>query len=274
MKILNYFTLLLCAILFTNCGNDDAPRVITQLDSKVYNIIPYGDSAIFGSATFIKNSDFTITVQFNLSGTVDGTDLPAHLHINTAAETGGVEISFASVNGNTGQSVTIFSFTDTGTFVVFEDLLDFDGHIVIHESEDENAIVAISDIGQNELTNNFVTYPLNEADVTDIMGEIKFTERINGEALAEINLTGTPSGGTHPTHIHAGSVATAPGGILFTFTSVNGTTGYSATNVSRLNDNSTFGYNDVLAIDGYVNVHLSSNNLMTLLAQGDIGSNF
>lgn len=274
MKSFNYIALLLCLILFTNCGNDDAPVVVTQLDSKTYNISQVENSGISGTATFIKNSDFTITVEFDLNGTDPDVTLPAHIHLNTAAETGGVEISFASINGDTGQSATIFSFTDDGTFITFDQLLTFDAHIAIHESETDNAIVAISDIGENELTNNFITYPLNEADVTDISGEIKFTERINGEALAEINLSGTPAGGTHPTHIHAGSVATSPGAVLFSFKPVNGTTGYSDTNVSQLDNGMPFLYNDVLTVDGYINVHLSVNNLTLLLAQGDIGANF
>ena len=274
MKTLNYLPLVLCITLFTNCKNDDEPVVVTQLDSKIYNIVPVGDSGISGTATFFKNSDLTITVAFDLDGTDEGVSLPAHLHLNTAAETGGVEVSFESVNGETGENSTVFSFTDEGVFITFEAILNSDAHIAIHESEDDNAIVAVSDVGENELTNNFVTYPLNETDVIDISGEIKFTERINGEALAEINLTGTPAGGTHPAHIHEGSVATAPGAILFSFKSVNGTSGYSDTNVSSFDNGSAFGYNDVLTIDGYINVHLSINNQVLLLAQGDIGANF
>ena len=79
-------------------------------------------------------------------------------------------------------------------------------------------IVTQSDIGQNILTTNTVSYPLSEVDVSDISGTITFTERVNGEALAEISLVGSPEGGVHPAHIHSGSVATAPGIILFTFT--------------------------------------------------------
>lgn len=150
-------------------------------------------------------------------------------------------------------------------------MLDYDGYFVIHQSETDNTIVAQSDIGQNELTTNTITYPLNEVDLTDASGSITFTERVNGEALAVIALTGNPAGGAHPAHIHAGSVATSPGGILFSFTSV--TSGTSSTNVDMLDDGTPFGYSDVLAVSGYVNVHLSTNNLGYLIAQGNIGAN-
>ena len=63
---------------------------------------------------------------------------------------------------------------------------------------------------------------------------------MNGEALAVIQLDGTPDGGMHPAHIHQGSVATAPGDIIFTFNQINGTTGMSKTNVSMLDDDDEF----------------------------------
>jgi hypothetical protein len=64
------------------------------------------------------------------------------------------------------------------------------------------------------------------------------------------------------------------GGIAFTFKPVNGDTGISATNVSKLNDNTTvFGYDQVIAYNGYINFHKSATELNVLVAQGDIGQN-
>jgi hypothetical protein len=56
----------------------------------------------------------------------------------------------------------------------------------------------------------------------------------------------TPAGGSG--HIHMNSAA--GGGIAFTFNPVNGDTGISKTNVSKLNDGAAFGYDQVLT-DGY-----------------------
>jgi hypothetical protein len=51
-----------------------------------------------------------------------------------------------------------------------------------------------------------------------------------------------PAGGSHPGHIHM-NTAVEGGGIAFTFKPVNGDTGISTTDVSKLNDNTTvFGY--------------------------------
>src|SRR5690606_35146539 len=137
--------------------------------------------------------------------------------------------------------------------------------------EDLGTLVAQGDIGQNELTGTTVSFPLASVDVPNISGSIMFSKRVNGEALANIELTNTPEGGIHPAHIHMGSVENAPGNIMLTFNPVNGDTGMSLTNVSELDNNTAFGYADVLTVDGYVNVHLSPDNLAVLVAQGNVG---
>jgi len=76
----------------------------------------------------------------------------------------------------------------------------------------------------------------------------------------------------HPAHIHENDAATG-GGIAFTFNVVDGDTGMSATQVAFLDDNSAITYDDILVYNGYINVHLSSSQLGTIVAQGNIGSN-
>jgi plastocyanin len=95
---------------------------------------------------------------------------------------------------------------------------------------------------------------------------------VNGEALAIVRLKNTPAGGSHPGHIHM-NTAVEGGGIAFTFKPVNGDTGISTTNVSKLNDGTAFGYDQVLTYNGYINFHLSATALATVVAQGDIGQN-
>jgi len=273
MKSLKYLLIIFSITLFTNCSDDDTPEVITQIDSKSFSIERFNNSGIYGTANFIKNSNNSVTIAINLVGTTAEELYPAHIHFNTAAETGAIAVSLVSVNGTTGYSETTFSTLADGSAISYENLLDYDGYFAIHRSETDNAIVAESDIGQNELTTNTVSYPLNEVDLDGVMGTIVFTERVNGEALAVIALTGTPNGGVHPAHIHAGAIATAPGAVLFSFATINGTTGISRSNIDMLDDGTPFGYNDVLAVDGYVNVHLSPSNLEYLIAQGNIGVN-
>ncbi|MFD3003276.1 CHRD domain-containing protein [Pontibacter toksunensis] len=278
--MLNYFTkfritallLVLSTFAFTSCKEDDDLPLPVK-DVKVYELYSVADPNIEGTATFVKLNDGATSITIQLSGTPAGGMHPAHIHGNTAVEGGGIEISLQPVNGASGRSVTIVRETDAGMPVSYEDLLEYDGYINVHLSEDDlGTIVAQGDIGQNELTGESKQYALEERAVEGISGTVLFEERRNGEALATIFLTGTPDGGEHPAHIHQNS-AEEGGGIVYTFNPVNGTTGMSKSNVATLDDGTPFGYDDVLTYDGYVNVHLSATDLATIVAQGNIGSN-
>jgi len=261
---------------FTSCDSDDdgVDTPDFQGETKEYTLNEMSDSGVSGTVTFMENEDGSATVEFDLEGTPDDGMHPAHIHMGTAAETGDIAVTFTPIDGATGMSTTEVSALDDGTNITYEELVDYDGYINVHLSAEElGTIVAQTDIGENELTGESKTYELDEKAVEGISGSVIFEERMNGEALATIMLDGTPADGTHPAHIHMGSVAESPGDIAFTFTPVNGATGMSKTNVAALDDGTAFMYNDVLSYDGYVNVHLSADELGTLVAQNDIGAN-
>lgn len=274
LKKLAYCALLMLPMLYlTSCDNNDDDGVFAGR-FKTYALASVSNPNISGTATFIENVDNSTTVELRLTGTPAGGSHPAHIHFNTAAESGGIAVTLGTVDGDTGFSTKTFSKLDNDTSVTFDDMLGFDGYINVHLSANElTTLVAQGDIGENELTGTSKTYALNELDVTGISGTATFYERVNGEALAVLDIANTPAGGMHPAHIHMGSIATAPGGILFTFNPVDGDTGKSITNVEVLDDDTDFGYDDVLAVDGYINVHLSANDLATIVAQGNIGVN-
>ena len=261
---------------------DDLGTIVAQGDigqneltgeSKSYELEERAVAGISGSVLFEERLNGEALATISLEGTPDGGEHPAHIHMNTAVEGGGILYTFNPVNGTTGMSQSNVANLDDDTEFSYADVLDVDGYVNVHLSAgDLGTIVAQGDIGQNELTGEFKSYVLEEKDVTGINGTVLFEERLNGEALATISLVGTPDGGEHPAHIHANS-ASEGGGIIYTFTPVNGTTGMSMSNVAALDDDTEFGYADVLEVNGYVNVHLSAAELATIVAQGDIGAN-
>jgi len=266
-------TLLLMSpiLFFISCGNDDdsviPDEIVTQLASTTYNLSAASDFDVDGFVTFIKNSNDTTTLYIELSGNINNEEHPAQLRLNTAAETGAVVLELETVNNETG-----ISSTTTNEFT-YEELIAFDGYVNVQNSNFESdGLLVQGDIGQNDLTTTSITYNLLEQDVVDASGSVTFTKRVNGEALAVISLNGTPSGGIHPAHIHSND-ATTTGPIVFTFNTVNGSTGVSKTNVFALNDGTPFLYDDVLTVNGYINIHLSDSQLNVLLAQGNIGAN-
>ncbi|HSI69799.1 MAG TPA: CHRD domain-containing protein, partial [Gillisia sp.] len=242
-------------------------------ESKTYNLETKDVDGISGTANFEKRANGEALATLNLENTPDGGEHPAHIHMNTAVESGGIIFTFNPVNGTTGMSMTNVASLDDDTPFMFDDVMDVDGYINVHLSaEDLGTIVAQGDIGQNELTGESKTYNLETKDVDGISGTATFEERMNGQALATLNLDNTPDGGEHPAHIHM-NTAVEGGGIIFTFNPVNGTTGMSMTNVAALDDEAAFGYDDVMEVNGYINVHLSADDLGTIVAQGDIGQN-
>lgn len=123
-----------------------------------------------------------------------------------------------------------------------------------------------------ELTGNMEEYTLVSVSNPSINGTVTFAERDDGQTVITIQLMGTSSGSMHPAHIHASSAAKG-GSIVLDLSDVNGADGKSETVVNALNDGTPVSYDELLNFDGFVNVHLSSSELGTLIAQGDIGGN-
>ncbi|MCQ6468237.1 hypothetical protein NPN14_23720, partial [Vibrio parahaemolyticus] len=82
----------------------------------------------------------------------------------------------------------------------------------------------------------------------------------------------TIAGASHPAHIHLNTAAEG-GDIALTLNAVDGTTGKSTTVLKALDNGTKITYQELLNFDGYINVHLSTSSLATLVAQGDIGQN-
>ncbi|MFO7825683.1 MAG: hypothetical protein R6V72_17230, partial [Cyclobacterium sp.] len=241
--------------------------------SKMYPLNELAVPGIDGSITFEERKNGFSLATIMLNNTPDGGVHPAHIHANSAAEGGGIIVSFNPVDGSTGMSHTTIRALDNGTALSYEEILVIDGYVNVHLSMDNlGTIVAQGDIGGNELTGNSTSYDLEELAVPGISGTITFSERNNGFTLATINLMNTPDGGIHPAHIHANSAAEG-GGIIVSFNPVNGSTGMSHTTIRALDNGTALSYADILTIDGYVNVHLSMDDLGTIVAQGNVGSN-
>ncbi|GGW44482.1 CHRD domain-containing protein [Arenibacter certesii] len=243
-------------------------------ESKEYELNSVVVPTIKGTATIHKRISGASLLEIELEGTPEDGEHPAHIHANTAAESGDILISLSSVNGKSRKSWTHIEADNEGTEVMYEDLLEYNGYINVHLSGEElGVIVAQGDIGQNELTGNQKSYNLVSVANASISGTATFSERVNKQTLVTLELAGTTAGGIHPAHIHMGSVADAPGDIVVSLTNVIGATGISKTNVAQLDAGGAVDYEALLAIDGYINVHLGADQLGTLIAQGNVGAN-
>ncbi|WP_179008322.1 CHRD domain-containing protein [Winogradskyella forsetii] len=128
------------------------------------------------------------------------------------------------------------------------------------------------DDGATGPTGESKTYNLGSLNDSNIIGTAEFIKNFDNSTTIELDLSGTSSGGMHPAHIHF-NTAFEGGAIALTLGTVDGATGFSSITTSTLDDGTPINYEEFLDFDGYINVHLSANDLETIVAQGNIGQN-
>tara|TARA_B000000441_G_C21658902_1_gene299967 strand:+ start:464 stop:889 length:426 start_codon:yes stop_codon:yes gene_type:complete len=118
------------------------------------------------------------------------------------------------------------------------------------------------DDGTTPFDGESVTYDLMSVSDPSISGEATFTEQENGTVKIVLDLEGTPAGGMHPAHIHNNTAAEG-GEIAISLEPVDGDTGMSTTIVSAKDDGTAITFEQLTDYDGYINVHLSADDLST-----------
>lgn len=241
--------------------------------SNIYGLPEFNVSGIAGTAKFSERRNGEALAVIELVNTLAGTTHPVDINTNSALEGGVFVFSFNDVDGETGISQTNVSQLDDGSEFGFDELANINGHVEVYLDPMNMQLISQGDIGTNELTGTAVTYNLNEVGTSGIQGTATFNQRLDGTALAVIELENTMPGASYPSHIHQNDMVTT-GPVIFTLNNIDGNTGMSQTNVSQLDDGTPFNYVDVVDVDGYINVHLSDTQLDVIIAQGNIGSNF
>ena len=146
-------------IYLSGCDDDSDPQLTG--DSKTYDLAPVSDPSISGTVTFSERDDEMVVITIELDGTQSGGAHPAHIHANTAAETGNIVLDLNAVDGATGISETVVNALNDGTPLTYDDVLALDGYVQVHESASNlGTIIVNGDIGQNALTGDTEQYVL------------------------------------------------------------------------------------------------------------------
>ncbi|MGO4817477.1 cupredoxin domain-containing protein [Flavobacterium sp. W22_SRS_FP1] len=165
--------------IFSSCSKDDVPTV-TVVNSKVYDLGTVGTAGVSGRATFIENSDATVSIELELLNTPQGGSHTAHIHLNNAADGGDIALTLKPVDGTTGKSITTFKALDNGSAITYQALLDFDGYINVHLSGDKLAtLLAQGNIGSNVGGTEAKTYSVTANGTSSYV--------FNGEGLTNSN---------------------------------------------------------------------------------------
>ncbi len=256
-----------------SCIDDDDDAITLTGQTKTYTLNSVSNPGVSGTVKFAERSDNSTIVTIDLDGTTAGNSHPAHIHANTAAETGDIIIDLSAVDGGTGMSETIVTKKKDGTTITYAQLLALDGYVNVHLSSSELAtLVAQGDIGANEVTSTFTTYTFSPVNASGISGAAKFYKRANGTTLVVVDLDGASSTGEYPVYLYDNDIITT-GPIAIDLNTVNGSTGVSYTNVTQLNNGTAITYDQLIDYDGHISVSASPSELSTLVAETNIGAN-
>lgn len=103
--------------------------------------------------------------------------------------------------------------------------------------------------------------PMNDSGITGLV-IVKGDTR---NSTVTVLLQGTPQGGKHPMHLHAGN-CDSNGNVIVPLNDLDGTTGTSRTVAN-------YPYGMIVGEDLYLNVHLSAEDMGTIVACGEVGLN-
>lgn len=106
--------------------------------------------------------------------------------------------------------------------------------------------------------------------VSNVSGTAMFEKVSDTETRITLDLVNTVPGIEHPAHIHIGDT-TDNGAIYVSLTPVDGDTGMSVTTVTQTDAGTAVSYEDLIAFDGYINVHESASALGVVVANGEVG---
>jgi hypothetical protein len=125
-------------------------------------------------------------------------------------------------------------------------------------------LFALSWAGAQELrpAERSVSYWLEPVGGSGVSGVVHIADH-RDYTVVVVALQGTPAGGSHPAHFHAGECGSG-GGIVVPLENVDGDTGLSVT-VTKAS------YDAIVGGNHYLNVHASAADLGTIVACGEVG---
>ncbi len=150
-KVIFWVTSLVAAsYLITACNDYNNENGPASANQKTYTLSELDSSGVRGTVTFMKQDEKTTKITINLTGTQTGNTHPAHIHANKASDGGPIVLDFNPVDGATGMSETVVTKLNDGTPITYEELINYNGHVNIHKSQAELAVmIAQGNIGSN-----------------------------------------------------------------------------------------------------------------------------
>ncbi|HNP18607.1 MAG TPA: hypothetical protein PKL31_09255 [Fulvivirga sp.] len=146
MKKLSLIILLFCLL---GCDTDEEVSVYTGNEQQ-YALSQASNFPVNGFVVFRERRDNLTEIKISLTGTEGDINHPAHLHYgNISNPDADMALLLTPVNGNTGESISLANALNDETPMTYDDFINFDGHIKIHQDDgpNKNVILALGNIG-------------------------------------------------------------------------------------------------------------------------------
>lgn len=130
---------------------DIGGNVITATN-KTYVLGKIGIYGVAGTALFEKRENGNTLVTISLTGTISGDYYPGTINLGSIASVGGGPVVkvLNSVNGTTGKSYTNIQKLDSGTDIIYDNWLVYDGYINIYQGPVKlSNVICNGNIGSN-----------------------------------------------------------------------------------------------------------------------------
>ncbi|MEO5975855.1 MAG: hypothetical protein ABIS36_06885 [Chryseolinea sp.] len=127
---------------------------------------------------------------------------------------------------------------------------------------------------KSEFSGNETVYALAQVSDYPVSGSVTFKEKVDGTTKVVVQLTGTEGNIEHPVHLHLGDITKPSVDVAALLTPVLGSTGKSETDLSRLSDESSITYKQILNLSACIKIHLGANGADrdVILTAGNIGA--
>ena len=281
--------------LLAGCGDDDPvspdpgddpepePEIDTRQVSYDLNAVSNdGDipDGVEATAIFreLGDDETLVTLELEDGSTDTGLIHTAHIHENDVETGGDIAVFLGAIDGLEGAPGVSHEVVDRS----FDELVDFDGFINIHQSNAElDNVIAQGNIGANadaevvESDIEPVANPQTETVNLDAIanpgalpdgasGTATFRELTATQTLVTLELDGgsPETGGAHPAHIHDEN-----GEIAFFLGPIDGLEPAPGASDFVVGES----FNALTGFDGYINIHESNAALENVITEGTLG---
>ena len=126
---------------------------------------------------------------------------------------------------------------------------------------------------KSDFTGNEATYALQPGSQYQIDGTVTFKEKLDGNTLIVLQLSGTEGDIQFPVHLHMGDITSSGAAVAALLNPVTGKTGQSETTLIHLADESSITYKQLIDLNACITIHLSASgpDKDIILAGGNIG---